>query len=149
MARDDERGDGAEPTGYRSGRVRIVGAEPAGRAATRPDEEGRPQRRDDGELDEPEDQSPPAGLVPPLPHWTEPATGEIPAILGRGHERTEVDSFTSLPGPTWREEGSDWEAQDDDFDPSMLVGDKTGQGALDAGPSDRQPWGFDLPGSKP
>jgi phosphatidate cytidylyltransferase len=150
MARDDEREDGLEHTGYRSGRVRIVGAEPAGRAAaTRPGEEGRPEWRDDAEAEEPEDQSPAPGLVPPLPHWTEPATGEIPAILGGGLERTEGDRFASLPGPTWREEGSDWEAQDDDFDPSMLVGDQTGHGALDAGPSDRQPWVFDLPGSKP
>jgi phosphatidate cytidylyltransferase len=139
MARDDERDEGLEHTGYRSGRVRIVGAEPAGRSAGAPDE-------DDG-LDA-DDQALPSTLVPPLPHWTEPATGEVPAILGRGLERTESDPF-AVSGPTWREEGSDWEAQDDEFDPSMLVGDKTGQGALDAGPSDRQPWVFDLPGSKP
>jgi phosphatidate cytidylyltransferase len=31
----------------------------------------------------------------------------------------------------------------------MLAGDQTGQGSLDTGPSDRQPWVFDLPGSKP
>jgi hypothetical protein len=31
----------------------------------------------------------------------------------------------------------------------MLAGDQTGQGSLDSGPSDRQPWVFDLPGSTP
>ncbi len=35
MARDDERDEGLEHTGYRSGQVRIVGAEPAGRSAAR------------------------------------------------------------------------------------------------------------------
>jgi len=145
MAKDDERGDGLEHTGYRSGRVRIVGAEPAGRAAQRPDDPD-PSQPDDGAGGEPEDQAPANTFVPPLPHWTEPATGEVPAILSRDLDRPDADPF-AVPGPTWREEGSDWEAQGDDFDPSMLVGDKTGQGALDAGPSDRQPWVFDLPGS--
>ena len=149
MARDDERDEGLEHTGYRSGRVRIVGAEPAGRSAgARDEDDGQSAWNEEDEGRDAQDPAPPSSLVPPLPHWTEPATGEVPAILGRGLERTESDPF-AVSGPTWREEGSDWEAQDDEFDPSMLVGDKTGQGALDAGPSDRQPWVFDLPGSKP
>ncbi|MGH9007638.1 MAG: hypothetical protein ACRDV6_07995, partial [Acidimicrobiales bacterium] len=66
MARDDERDD-LEHQGYRSGRVRIVGAEPAGRAAARP--EG-----DEGLDDVADDERPgdAGALVPPLPHWTEP-----------------------------------------------------------------------------
>ncbi len=151
MAREDER-EGLEHTGYRSGRVRIVGAEPAGRSAPpRPeDEEPPPTWRDPnwrGEDGGDEEGEAPGAVVPPLPHWTEPATGEVPAILSWDTESRDADPFASLPGPTWREEGSDWEAQDDDFEPSMLAGDRTGQGSLDNGPSDRQPWVFDLPGS--
>ncbi len=144
MARDDER-EGLEHTGYRSGRVRIVGAEPAGRSAAVRAEEEAPTSWEDPESDgdAPASQS----LVPPLPHWTEPATGEVPAIFSRDPGADDADPFASLPGPTWREEGADWEAQDEDFEPSMLAGDRTGQGSLDTGPSDRQPWVFDLPGS--
>jgi phosphatidate cytidylyltransferase len=143
MATDDER-EGLEHTGYRTGQVRIVGAEPAGRSAAIRDEE--PADAGDDAADE---QAPPPTFVPPLPHWTEPATGEVPSILGRDGESTEADRFATMPGPTWRQEGSDWEAQDEEFEPSMLAGDQTGQGSLDTGPSDRQPWVFDLPGSTP
>jgi len=151
MARDDERDEGLEHTGYRSGRVRIVGAEPAGRsAAARSDDEGQPPWSDEHD-DEGVEEEPPATtfVTPPLPHWTEPPTGEVPSILGRADDSVASDPFASLPGPTWREEGSDWEAQDEEFEPSMLAGDQTGQGSLDTGPSDRQPWVFDLPGSRP
>jgi phosphatidate cytidylyltransferase len=147
MARENDKD--LEHTGYRSGRVRIVGAEPAGRsAARRPD----PEADLDDKIDEEEpgtdsDPDAQAFVVPPLPHWTEPATGEVPAILSREHERAEADPYPSLRGPTWREGGADWEAQDEGFDPSMLVGDQSGQGSLDAGNSDRQPWVFDLPGT--
>ncbi|HXW39046.1 MAG TPA: hypothetical protein VEJ44_05080, partial [Acidimicrobiales bacterium] len=141
-----------EHTGYRSGRVRIVGAEPAGRSAAMRSEEDAPTSweptdwDDDDNIERDED-PPPESLVPPLPHWTEPATGEVPAILSSEPEAEDADPFASLPGPTWREEGADWDAQDEDFEPSMLAGDRTGQGSLDTGPSDRQPWVFDLPGS--
>lgn len=149
MARDEERDEGLEHTGYRSGRVRIVGAEPAGRsAAMGSDDDGESPWSDEQDSNGSEEQSP-AFVTPPLPHWTEPATGEVPSILGREPDAIGSDPFASLPGPTWREEGSDWEAQDEDFEPSMLAGDQTGQGSLDSGPSDRQPWVFDLPGSKP
>jgi phosphatidate cytidylyltransferase len=151
MARDDERDEGLEHTGYRSGRVRIVGAEPAGRsAAARSADEGQAPWSDERD-DEGIEEEPPVTTfaTPPLPHWTEPPTGEIPSILAREEDSVDSDPFASLPGPTWREDGSDWEAQGEDFEPSMLAGDQTGQGSLDTGPSDRQPWVFDLPGSKP
>ncbi len=154
MAREDER-EGLEHTGYRSGRVRIVGAEPAGRSAARhaegeeaPPGWGEPSWRHEDEGGE-EPAAPAESVVPPLPHWTEPATGEVPAILSWDTESRDADPFASLPGPTWREEGSDWEAHDEDFEPSMLAGDRTGQGSLDSGPTDRQPWVYDLPGSAP
>ena len=151
MARDDERKDRGEHTGYRSGRVRIVGAEPAGRSAgSRPDDDAEPRWSDDEDRDGLEEPSPADAFVtPPLPHWTEPATGEVPSVLSREPDSTDSDPFAALHGPTWREEGSEWEAQDEEFEPSMLGGDQTGLGSLDMGPSDRQPWVFDLPGSKP
>jgi len=148
MPRDNDR-EGLEHTGYRSGRVRIVGAEPAGRSAAMRSEEDPAADWDerDSESDGPEGETPDATFVPPLPHWTEPATGEVPAILTRDLGTDDADPFASFRGPTWREEGSDWDGPDDEFEPSMLAGDKTGQGSLDTGPSDRQPWVFDLPGS--
>ena len=83
-------------------------------------------------------------LVPPLPHSDRAATGEVPAILSRDID-PEADPFASLGGPTWREEGSDWAAQDEEYEPSMLSGGSNG--TLDTTSSDRQPWVFDLPGS--
>jgi phosphatidate cytidylyltransferase len=148
MATDDEREDGLEHTGYRSGRVRIVGAEPAGRSAAIDPTDDAAVWNDDPDDAAAEEHSAAPFVTPPLPHWTEPATGEVPSILSREPESKDSDPFASLPGPTWREEGSDWEAQGEEFEPSMLAGDQTGQGSLDSGPSDRQPWVFDLPGSK-
>lgn len=139
MATEEEHQE-LEHTGYRSGQVRIVGAEPAGkRAASGP---GDQLEVPDGSGEEQSVQ----GLVPPLPHWTEPATGEVPAVLSRGLGGESDDPFASLGAPIWREEGSDWEAQDEEFEPSMLAGDQD-HGRLDTTSSDRQPWVFDLPGS--
>jgi phosphatidate cytidylyltransferase len=139
MAGNDR--DGLEHTGYRSGRVRIVGAEPAGRRATprEPvDRDKEPDEEDEGQ----------ASTVPPLPHWTEPATGEVPAVLSRDEDR-DGDPFASLGAPIWREEGSDWAAQDEEFEPSMLAAEQGPEGTtLDTTSSDRQPWVFDLPGSR-
>jgi phosphatidate cytidylyltransferase len=139
MAREDEH-DELEHTGYRSGQVRIVGAEPAGRQAASVPREPVDWAEESEDRDGSRE-----SFVPPLPHWTEPATGEVPAVLSRDSEREE-DPFASLGAPIWREEGSDWEAQDEEYEPSMLAGDQ-GQGALDTTSSDRQPWVFDLPGS--
>ena len=53
-----------EPPTYHSGRVRIIGAEPAGdsvREVTGPVEEGHPD----------------------LPHWNDAPTGQVPPILDR------------------------------------------------------------------
>ncbi len=139
MASEDERED-LEQTGYQSGQVRIVGAEPAGRSAARTDSDRARAGETDAEAGRPADD---VG-VPPLPHWTEPPTGEVPAVLSREEPEAGTDPYSALPGPTWREEGSDWEAQNDRYEPSMLAGDQTGQGSLDPG-SDRQPWVFDIP----
>src|SRR5215469_11743720 len=95
-----------EPTSYHSGRVRIIGAEPAGdsvREVTGPVEEGHPD----------------------LPHWNDAPTGQVPAILDRSSGEE-----TAVAPPTWREEDHDWEAQEEVFEPSMLSGDLPAVGAL-------------------
>ncbi|HEX4176481.1 MAG TPA: phosphatidate cytidylyltransferase [Acidimicrobiales bacterium] len=117
--------DEEEPTSYHSGRVRIIGAEPAGdsvREVTGPVEEGHPD----------------------LPHWNDAPTGQVPAILDRS-----TGEESAVAPPTWREEDNDWEAQEDVFEPSMLSGDLPAVGALldeqrrEEADADRQPWHFE------
>lgn len=124
----DEEGDGAPdeelPT-YHSGRVRIIGAEPAGdsvREVTGPVAEEHPE----------------------LPHWNDAPTGQVPAVL----DRSNGDEQLVAP-PTWREEETDWEAQEEVFEPAMLSDDLPAVGALlgehqrDEADVERQPWHFE------
>ena len=126
---DKDEQDAEEPTSYHSGRVRIIGAEPAGdsvREVTGPVEEGHPD----------------------LPHWNDAPTGQVPAILDRSSGEE-----SAVAPPTWREEDHDWEAQEDVFEPSMLSGELSGDlpavGALldeqqrEEADADRQPWHFE------
>ena len=122
---DKDEQDAEEPSSYHSGRVRIIGAEPAGdsvREVTGPVEEGHPD----------------------LPHWNDAPTGQVPAILDRSSGEESV-----VAPPTWREEDHDWEAQEDVFEPSMLSGDLPAVGALldeqqrEEADADRQPWHFE------
>jgi CDP-diglyceride synthetase len=126
---DKNEQDAEEPTSYHSGRVRIIGAEPAGdsvREVTGPVEEGHPD----------------------LPHWNDAPTGQVPAILDRSSGEE-----SAVAPPTWREEDHDWEAQEDVFEPSMLSGELSGDlpavGALldeqqrEEADADRQPWHFE------
>jgi CDP-diglyceride synthetase len=134
----------------------LAGGEPGG-----PDEpdDGRPSVRltgepghkgDEGTVDPVE----PGGTAVPraaegwngsavLPHWTEPPTGQVPAILER--DRSEG----SATGPTWREEHADWDAHDESFDAALFAPDEGEEvGSLDesGGPDlERRPWEFDLP----
>jgi phosphatidate cytidylyltransferase len=149
VARDTERDEpddeGLAHTGYRSGRVRIVGAEPAGRSASPRSSEDDllDWSREDDELTE--EAGPSWTAAPPLPHWTEPPTGEVPAVLSSSSSEEEEEArWRSVAGPSWREEGTDWDSDDDQFVPSIL--DEPG-GGLGASSGDRQPWVFDLPGS--
>ena len=77
----------AEPPSYRSGRVRIIGAEPAGNAVH---EVTGPVVEENSDM----------------PHWNDAPTGQVPAILDRGNG----DEQTLAP-PSWREEDTDWAAQ--------------------------------------
>ncbi|MDQ1383163.1 MAG: phosphatidate cytidylyltransferase [Actinomycetota bacterium] len=64
------------------------------------------------------DSAPPSGEVPPLPHWTEPATGAVPAIFaddtGEHVIDDDLDAWAPLTGstPRFRAEGSDWAEAD-------------------------------------
>ncbi len=82
-----------------------------------------------------------------LPHWTEPPTGQVPAVLSR-----DSDDDSTIVAPTWREEDADWVAHDEEFDPAMFAGeeDEVALGSLDETDStdaDRRPWEFDLESS--
>ena len=122
---DNNEQDSEEPSSYHSGRVRIIGAEPAGdsvREVTGPVEEGHPD----------------------LPHWNDAPTGQVPAILDRS-----TGEEAAVAPPMWREEDNDWEAQEEVFEPSMLSGDLPAVGALldeqrrEEADADRQPWHFE------
>jgi phosphatidate cytidylyltransferase len=118
-----------DPPIYRSGRVRIIGAEPAGDAIR-------------------EVTGPVVEAMPDMPHWNDAPTGQVPAIL----DRTTGDEPLLAP-PTWREEDTDWAAHEEVFEPSMLSDDLPAVGSLvndnnDKVDMERQPWHFesaDLP----
>lgn len=110
-----------DPPIYRSGRVRIIGAEPAGHAAS---EQEAPAPSDDVEL----------------PHWNDAPTGQVPAILDRGHGEE-----AGLAPPIWREDDTDWAAHEELFEPSMLSDEdaEPAPAGADQVDMDRQPWHFD------
>lgn len=173
MADDPFPNNGEEPVEQPTGRVRIVGAETAGRlagtgevprvawepgdsrdehsqAVTDPDvwsvdaESG--VDADDGAMVEATVAE--SGVAEPdLPHWTEAPTGQVPAVLRRTDDSSsDDDPWSTLPAPTWREQQADWEAHEESFDPSVLAHEESRLGSLDdSGGSDRQPWAFDLP----
>ncbi len=112
-----------EPPSYHSGRVRIIGAEPAGdsvREVTGPVEEEHPE----------------------MAHWNDAPTGQVPAVLDRSTGEEQL-----VAPPMWREEETDWVAQEEVFEPSMLSDDLPAVGALLGEQSDevdeRQPWHFE------
>lgn len=72
-----------------------------------------------------------------LPHWTEPATGQVPRVVAPDN-----DGWSELAGPRWKGEGPDW--ADDDiagvFGSSTLVTDAgfSNLGVSDLGASDAE-----------
>jgi phosphatidate cytidylyltransferase len=114
-----------DPPSYRSGRVRIIGAEPAGNAVH-------------------EVTGPVVEENPDMPHWNDAPTGQVPAILDRGNG----DEQTLAP-PSWREEDTDWAAHEELFEPSMLSDEQPAVGSMMNNNNehvdvDRQPWHFDI-----
>jgi phosphatidate cytidylyltransferase len=92
-----------------------------------------------------------------LPHWTEPGTGEVPAILGEPEpaEGAEVESEEELAwstfsaAPRWRDQPSDWEEPDFDAG-AALSDDETRIGALDTGQTEYSDlYSFDEPEPAP
>ncbi len=85
-----------------------------------------------------------------LPHWTEPPTGKVPAVLSRDAE--DEGSGSAIVPPTWREEDADWVAHDEEFEPAMFGSDQAALGSLDEtdrSQVERRPWEFDLDSVKP
>jgi phosphatidate cytidylyltransferase len=94
---------------------------------------------DDEELPPPD---PASGGVPPLPHWTEPPTGAVPAIFaddtGEQPIAEDLDAWAPIGGatPRFRAEGSDWAEADFGDD---LSGENERLGALsEAEPVDEE-----------
>jgi CDP-diglyceride synthetase len=124
MSGDLPFGAEQDPPSYRSGRVRIIGAEPAGNAVH-------------------EVTGPVVEENPDMPHWNDAPTGQVPAILDRGNG----DEQTLAP-PSWREEDTDWAAHEELFEPSMLSDELPPVGSMmnnnnDIVDMERQPWRFD------
>jgi phosphatidate cytidylyltransferase len=120
----DAAGVDEDPPSYRSGRVRIIGAEPAGDAIH-------------------EVTGPVVEENPDMPHWNDAPTGQVPAILDRGNGDEQ-----GLAQPSWREEDTDWAAHEELFEPSMLSDEQPAVGSLmnnnnDLVDMERQPWRFD------
>ena len=120
----DAAGVDEDPPSYRSGRVRIIGAEPAGNAVH-------------------EVTGPVVDENPDMPHWNDAPTGQVPAILDRGNGDEQ-----GLAPPSWREEDTDWAAHEELFEPSMLSDELPAVGSLmnnnnDQVDMERQPWRFD------
>jgi phosphatidate cytidylyltransferase len=81
---------------------------------------------------------------PELPHWTEPATGEVPRILATDDgDEDDLEAWSGLTNrqPRWRE-GNDWEEAD--FEDASLLGgdDRERMGALDEHRADRDVFSF-------
>jgi phosphatidate cytidylyltransferase len=120
----DPPGVDEETPSYRSGRVRIIGAEPAGDAVR-------------------EVTGPVVDENPDMPHWNDAPTGQVPAVLDRGNGDEQA-----LAPPTWREEDTDWAAHEELFEPSMLSDELPAVGSMmnnnnDLVDMERQPWRFD------
>jgi CDP-diglyceride synthetase len=82
-----------------------------------------------------------------LPHWTEPPTGQVPAVLSR-----DDSGPGTIHPPTWREGESDWTAHEEAFEPSMFGDEQPSLGALDESGEDAEvsrPWEFDLESVRP
>jgi len=68
--------------------------------------------------------------VPDLPPWTDPPTGQIPAVLERSDREEVDDPWTAAVGggPSWREHDHEWD--DPTYEPAMLAEDPSVSGSL-------------------
>jgi phosphatidate cytidylyltransferase len=151
----DERDESEEPqrnTGPRTPAegVRIIGAEEAqaaleaGQAAGRQPDDAprygdvpaaptgpRPAHRFPlPESVDPSEVARPPIAAPDMQHWSEPATGEVPRVLG-GDDEEDLEAWSSFTqrAPRWRDQDSDWEEAD--FHDTAALSAETSMGALD------------------
>jgi phosphatidate cytidylyltransferase len=97
----------------------------------------------DADLEDVTAEAEPNVEVPPLPHWTEPPTGAVPAIFADDDDDNngdDLDAWATITGsqPRFRAEGSDWADADfaDDLGASR---DEERLGALsEEGPVDEE-----------
>lgn len=77
-----------------------------------------------------------------LPHWTDPPTGQVPAVLARDEPDLPEWQRRGDTGPVWRESEHDWASPG--FEPAGLADDETRVGQLSAEdrPEERRPWEF-------
>ena len=79
-----------------------------------------------------------------LPHWTEPATGEVPkVVIGADEDEAARWAAFADQGPRWRDQSGDWEGDDADGVASLGGGshaESASLGALDTSerPSDEE-----------
>ncbi len=156
--REDFDSEAEPPTEPVSERVRIFGAQPASSAADRDvvetDVEDATSEMNTGAVpdlsgeDEESSALPgatPGNGPPEMQHWTDPPTGQVPAVLDRRGGAGDGGSgwsATGDTGPAWREHEHEWD--DSGFDPSLLADDSTALGALGEAPvEERRPWEFD------
>lgn len=131
-------------------------AAPEGGSGATP--EGRPPFSDDPTLDQTLDEP----LGPPfddeaegstatpatdesiaLPHWSEPATGEVPRVIA-GEDTDDLDAWSSFTSssPRWRDSERDYE--DDNLQESLTEGAEWRVGAMDdSRPTHEQIYSFD------
>ena len=87
-----------------------------------------------------------------LPHWTEPPTGEVPRILPESDDAPsaddDIDAWSSVSSPRWRDQPGDWEGRD--FEDDELQGARdTRVGALADRPEHSDLYSFDEPEPEP
>lgn len=150
---DEREADSLFPSEPVTERVRIVGAEPAGvlSGETEPPLEpvggetwgGAPiAGAPNGGAPIGEDLEQPLSSVPELQHWTDPPTGQVPAVLDRRADEDDDTWNAGDTGPVWREHQHEWE--DDSFEPALLADEWTRVGAMEETPvEERRPWEFD------
>lgn len=80
---------------------------------------------------DPADVSRPPVAAPDMQHWAEPATGEVPRVLGGDTDDDDLEAWGSFTqrAPRWREGDSDWEEAD--FHDTAALSAETSMGALD------------------
>jgi len=144
---DDESGPAVDPEGEADlDGDEFDGGKPSVRLTAPPGDQAQPSHAIDPVA--PGGTAVPSG--PPtteLPHWTEPATGQVPAVLARDSGDEGAEAGSGIIPPTWREEDADWVAHEEEFEPSMFGGDHVPLGSLDetdATDTERRPWEFDL-----